>query len=177
VKYVALLRGINVGGSSLIRMADLRACVGDLGFEDVGTYIASGNLLFRSSERKAARLESQLETAIKATFGFPVRTVVRSRDEVSRIVGRLPAHWHGNDDLRVNVAFALREADTRAIARGLRPKEGIDELVVTPAALLMATRRDSLGRTGFRLIGTTAYPMLTFRNFNTTLKIAALLDA
>ena len=77
MRYVALLRGINVGGKSIIRMADLRECAEALGLEDVSTYIASGNLLFRSRERSAARLEAALEQALQRRFALPVRIVVR----------------------------------------------------------------------------------------------------
>lgn len=176
MRYVALLRGINVGGKSLIRMADLRDCATALGLADVSTYIASGNLLFRSSER-APRLEAALEQAIEHRFALPVRVVVRSPAELKRIVARIPSHWVESTELRVTVAFVLREADGRAIARGLRPKEGIDELVVAPGALLIATRRDSLTRTGIRLVGTPPYKLMTARNLNTTLKLMELLEA
>ncbi|HET7567184.1 MAG TPA: DUF1697 domain-containing protein [Gaiellaceae bacterium] len=175
MRYLALLRGVNVGGSAAIRMADLRDCAAGLGFEEVATYIASGNLLFRSRERSATRLESQLETAIRDRFGFPVSVVVRSGAEVRRIVERIPAHWLDAAELRVTVAFLLRGADGAAIARQLRPKDGIDELAVAPGALLIATRRDALTRTGIRLIGTPPYKLLTARNLNTTLELAELL--
>lgn len=138
--YVALLRGINVGGNALIRMAELRECVAALGHEDVRTYIASGNVLFRSNERSAATLDARLEEALESRFGFPVRVVVRSAAEVARIVERIPERWR-SPDLRVSVWFLLRGADARAIASRLRPKEGIDELVTAPGAILWAVRR------------------------------------
>jgi len=173
--YVALLRGINVGGKSLIRMADLRECVEALGHDDVRTYIASGNVLFRSGERSAAKLDAQLERAIEARFGLPVRVVVRSASELARIVERLPERWRSSPELRVSVWFLLRGANARALASRLTPKEGIDEVVPAPGALLWAVRRDALTRTGIRLIGTPDYKQITSRNLNTTLKLAELL--
>src|SRR5215210_1692853 len=105
MRYVALLRGINVGGKSIIRMADLRECVEELGYEDVSTFIASGNVV-----------------------------------------------------LRVNVAFLRRSRDGRKLARELQPKEGVDELVATNSALMWATRRDALTRSGMqKLVGGAAY--------------------
>lgn len=172
--YVALLRGINVGGNTLIKMAELRECVEALGHDEVRTYIASGNVLFRSRERSAARLDAQLEQAIEARFGLPVRVVVRSSSELARIVEHVPKRWRSATDLRVTVAFLLRGANGREIASRLRPKDGIDELLVAPGALLLATRRDALTRTGIRLVGTPDYKLLTARNLNTTLKLAEL---
>jgi len=175
MRYVALLRGINVGGKSLIKMTELRACVGELGHENVRTYIASGNVLFESGERDAAKLDSVLERAIEERFGFQVRVVVRSRSEVERVVARIPDSWVGSQALRVTVAFLLRGNDARAIAANLSPRDGIDQVVEAPGALIWAIRRDALTRTGIRLIGTPIYQQMTLRNLNTTLKLAELL--
>src|SRR5919202_588942 len=86
VRYVALLRGINVGGKTLINMKDLKACVEQVGFEDVTTYIASGNVLFESGERDAAKLEVKIEDAIEKRFRLPVKVVVLDRAAYARIV-------------------------------------------------------------------------------------------
>src|ERR1041385_8184159 len=88
-KYVALLRGINVGGKSLIKMAALKECVEAIGHGDVRTYIASGHVLFESKERSGPKLDAQLERAIEKAFGLPVRVVVRSGAELQRIVDRI----------------------------------------------------------------------------------------
>ena len=174
MRYVALLRGINVGGKSIIKMAALKECVEALGHDAVSTYIASGNVLFESRERSAAKLGAELERAIDASFGLPVRVVVRSATEIRRVAEGVPAAWIGAAELRVTVAFLLRGNDARAIARGLTPRTGIDELVTAPGALIWATRRDALTRTGLKLIGTPVYKEMTLRNLNTTLKLAEL---
>jgi uncharacterized protein (DUF1697 family) len=176
MRYVALLRGINVGGNAIIRMAELRDCAVGLGLEDVSTYIASGNLLFRSSER-ATGLESALEDAIEQRFELPIRVVVRSAREIARIADAVPAAWVGASHLRVTVGFLLRGATAGRLAASLKPREGIDELATAPGALLWATRRDALTRSGLRLVGTDAYRSMTLRNLNTTLKLAELLRA
>jgi uncharacterized protein (DUF1697 family) len=175
VRYVALLRGVNVGGKAIIRMAELRECAADLGLEDLRTYIASGNLLFRSPERQASRLDTELGRAIEERFGLRVPVVVRSASEISRIASSIPAAWVGASDLRVTVAFLLRGANARGIAAGLKPREGIDELTMAPGALILATRRDALTRTGLKLVGTDAYRSMTLRNATTALKLAELL--
>jgi uncharacterized protein (DUF1697 family) len=173
--YVALLRGINVGGNTLIKMADLRECVSALGHESVSTYIASGNVIFESRERSGSRLGQQLERAIEKHFALPVRVVVRSARELHRIADGIPREWLDAPELRVTVAFLLRGNDARAIARTLKPKPGIDEVVTAPGALIWAIRRDALTRTGLKLVGTPVYKQMTLRNLNTTLKLAELL--
>jgi uncharacterized protein (DUF1697 family) len=176
MRYIALLRGINVGGKSLVRMADLKECVEDLGHDKVSTFIASGNVLFETAERDAAKLESTIERALERRFKLPITVVVRSRAEVGRIVKAIPPKWIGNDSLRVYVAFLLRTRDGRKLARELEPREGVDEVVATKAALIWATRRDALTRSGMqKLPGDAAYKDMTLRNLNTTLKLEELL--
>jgi uncharacterized protein (DUF1697 family) len=175
MKYVALLRGINVGGNSIIKMAELKECVEALGHDAVRTYIASGNVLFEAGERSGAKLDAQLERAIEKRFALPVRVVVRSRSEIEKIAAHVPEEWIGADALRVTVAFLLRGTDARKVAAGLSPKDGIDELVSAPGAVMWATRRDAITRSGLRLIGTPVYKQMTLRNLNTTLKLAELL--
>jgi uncharacterized protein (DUF1697 family) len=176
MRYVALLRGINVGGKSTIRMADLKECVEGLGYDEVSTFIASGNVLFETTERSAPKLESAIERALEHRFRLPITVVVRSRAEVGRIVKAIPAKWIGNDKLRVNVAFVRRTVDGRKLARQLPPKEGVDEVVATRSAVIWATRRDALTRSGMqKLVGDPAYKDLTVRNVNTTLKLHELL--
>jgi uncharacterized protein (DUF1697 family) len=176
MKYVALLRGINVGGKSIVRMADLKECVEDLGYDNVSTFIASGNVFFETPERDAAKLERAIERALERRFKLPITVVVRSRAEVGRIVGAIPAKWIGNESVRVYVAFLRRTRDGRKLARELRPREGVDELVATKSALMWATRRDALTRSGLqKLPGSPAYKDMTLRNLNTTLKLRELL--
>ena len=176
MRYVALLRGINVGGHAVIKMADLAACVGELGHEDVRTYIASGNVLFQSTQRPKT-LEAELERALEQRFGLPIRVVVRSGRELAQIADSVPAAWIGADDLRVTVGFLMRGTSVRSAASLVRPREGIDELVTAPGALIWATRKDALTRSGIRLVGTPLYKEMTLRNLNTTLKLAELLRA
>jgi uncharacterized protein (DUF1697 family) len=176
MKYVALLRGINVGGKSIVRMADLKECVEELGYDNVSTFIASGNVFFETPERDAAKLERAIERALERRFKLPITVVVRSRAEVGRIVKAIPAKWIGNESVRVYVAFLRRTRDGRKLARELRPREGVDELVATKSALMWATRRDALTRSGLqKLPGSAAYKDMTLRNLNTTLKLQELL--
>lgn len=174
MRYVALLRGINVGGNAIIKMADLKACIAALGHADVRTYIASGNVIFDSPERSAAKLDALLERAIERTFGLAVPVVVRSRTEIEKIAAHIPAEWARDDDLRVTVAYLLRGADAGTIAKALKPKDGIDQLVTAPGALIWAIRRDAITRTGLKIVGTPVYKRMTLRNATTALKLAEL---
>src|SRR5262245_6218836 len=97
-RYVALLRGINVGGNNLIRMTALKACFEDTGFLDVATFIASGNVLFSASEAGAAKLVRRIEDALSATFKYPASIVLRTGKEMRNVVARAPAGFGKQPD-------------------------------------------------------------------------------
>ncbi|WP_420581834.1 DUF1697 domain-containing protein [Reichenbachiella sp.] len=80
-KYIALLRGINVSGQKLIKMDALRTSLSKLGYDNIQTYIQSGNIVFETSESNQKKIESQIHENIKGTFGFDVPVIVRSQKE------------------------------------------------------------------------------------------------
>jgi uncharacterized protein (DUF1697 family) len=176
VRYVALLRGINVGGKTLIKMADLKTCVEELGLENISTYIASGNVLFDGPARNAAKLERTIEGAIEQRFRLPVKVVVLDRAGYARIVKAIPKSWVGDETLRANVAFVRRGIDVKQVVRELEPDAAVEEVKAIDGAILWATKRDALNKSVMRkLIGGAAYKELTVRNLNTTLKLQELL--
>ena len=87
MQYISILRGINVGGKRKILMADLKKMYERMGFEEVQTYIQSGNVLFQYAENESlGDIEQKLEKQIEKTFGFHVPVIVKSRDEMARII-------------------------------------------------------------------------------------------
>jgi len=173
---VALLRGINVGGKTLVKMADLRTCLEELGLGQVSTYIASGNVLFESDEKDTAKLTATIESAIEQHFELPVKVVVLDRKTYARIVKAIPRSWVGDATMRANVAFVRPGTDAKQVVRDLEPDPAIEEVKAVDGAILWATRRDSLNRSAMRkLIAGAAYKELTVRNLNTTLKLRELL--
>ena len=101
--YVALLRGINVGGRT-VKMDKLRAVLGKAGLTDVETVIASGNVLFGSPSRSDAALEKKIEAALEGSFGFAVKTLVRSAPEMQKVAALEPFGTLGDHDT-LHVAF------------------------------------------------------------------------
>lgn len=87
--YIAFLRGINVGGHNMIKMAELKQLFETMGFSNVKTYIQSGNVLFESGE-KADHLVQRIEQEIKAVFGFSITVVLRTSTELEQIIKNCP---------------------------------------------------------------------------------------
>jgi uncharacterized protein (DUF1697 family) len=90
IKYAAFLRGINVGGHHIVKMEELRRIFAALGFENVKTYIQSGNVIFETAETDADFLAEKIERELKQAFGFEVKTMPRTIAEVEEIAARNP---------------------------------------------------------------------------------------
>jgi len=118
MRYVALLRGINVGRHRRISMSDLRRVFEDVGCEDVSTYLQSGNVLF-AGKGSGARLASRLERAIHAELAPGVSVLLRSRAELARIASSNP--FTGHDMSKLHVTF-LEKRPPAARARALDPE-------------------------------------------------------
>lgn len=107
-RWVALLRGINVGGANKLAMADLRALASDLGWEGVQTYVASGNMVF-SATGEAAQLAATLAEAIRTSEGLDLSILVLSDADLAKARGACP--FKPDDPRHVHVIFALDKPD------------------------------------------------------------------
>ncbi len=124
---VAFLRAINLGARRKVAMADLRGAFEDLGFDDVATYINSGNVIF-STKRRGRALERSIEEQLEAAFGFDIPTYVRTADEVREVLAAEPFDV-GPDDT-YQVAF-LHEKPSAAVCRAVASlSTDTDQLVV-----------------------------------------------
>jgi len=104
--YISMLRGINVGGHKRIKMDQLRASFEALGFDQVKTYIQSGNVVFKTTKLSPAALSKRIEERILCDFGFPVSVISRSNDEMARTIERNPfLSERGIDQEKLHVMF------------------------------------------------------------------------
>lgn len=123
-RYVALLKGINVGRNKRIAMVDLRALLSGLGYEDVVTYLASGNALFTTSSRKApASLAADIEARIAFELEMAVPVIIRSPRELAAVLARNPLRGEPENPSRYFVGFFAAATDpstARSLERDLR---------------------------------------------------------
>lgn len=117
--YVALLRGINLGARNRIAMADLRALLESLGAEDVETYVQSGNVVFKSAHRPGD-LTAAIEAGIHDELGLEVTVLVRTRQQLEKLVARNPFTGGRRESAKLHVTFLAGEPD-RAKVRRLDP--------------------------------------------------------
>jgi len=113
---ISLLRGVNVGGHHKVKMDELRALYESLGFEDVQTYINSGNVLFRTAGRDLVRLRKRIEDAIESACGFRATVILRTPSDLRGVIARNPfAARPGMDPSKLAIHFLA--ADPSAAAR------------------------------------------------------------
>ncbi|HSL77652.1 MAG TPA: DUF1697 domain-containing protein [Candidatus Limnocylindrales bacterium] len=173
-KYLVLLRGINVGGKNKVPMAPLRELLEELGYTDVSTYIASGNVLL-SSNRAARTVQRDIEAALPKRFRLDselISVLVLTQAELRAVVdgkpkgfGEQPAKYHSD-------AIFLLGIDAKAAMEVFDPRPGVDR--VWPGDGVIYSERLSAQRTKSRLskiVGTPAYKSMTIRSWSTTLAL------
>lgn len=173
-RYVALLRGINVGGNNKVEMSKLKTLFTKLGCTDVVTYINSGNVIFDSAEETDALL-LDIEKALKKLLGFPVRIVLREIKNIRKLASAIPADWTNDTEQRTEVLFLWKEFDSKKTLDLIQQNPGVDRLKYVPGAIVWNLERKDINRSGMRkFIGTAVYKNMTGRNVNTVRKLAEM---
>ncbi|WP_433605220.1 DUF1697 domain-containing protein [Prescottella agglutinans] len=171
-RYVALLRGINVGGIN-IKMADLRQVFTDLGFEDVKTVLASGNVLFNSDPTDVAGLKSTIETALRAAFGYEAWVFVLDTATLAGIVEAYPFDperdgWHPyvmfTAEPTVLAALLAVQGDLDPAIERIQGGEGVLYWEVERGRTLDSTFGKNTGKPKLKAVTTT-------RNLRTLVKL------
>src|SRR5690348_7444651 len=173
--YVAFLRGVNVGGNSIVSMAAIKEALVALGLSDVRTYINSGNVIFSTSATDIPRLTARVEKALEQHTGMAINVLVMDHRALKKMVGSIPRDWVDDKTMRTYVLLLWKELDDRAILERLPVKAGVDELKYTPGAVVWRVDRVNVGRSQMnRIVGTPMYKQITMRSANTMRKLNEL---
>jgi uncharacterized protein (DUF1697 family) len=171
-QYVAFLRAVNVGGR-IVKMAELKKTFEAAGFDDVSTFIASGNVIFRSPNA-APGLENQIERALQKALGYTVTTMVRSAGAVADVATYEAYSVKELSGGTLYVGFAQRRPAPAAIRKVLALQTTIDELRVNGREIYWLARKNIAESTiSMAAIEKAAATPLTFRNINTVRRLAA----
>lgn len=177
-KYIVLLRGVNVGGKSKMSMLELKKFLSGLGYVDVATYIASGNLILKS-DKKPKQIREEIEEALPKKFklsGDKISVLVLSSADIKSVVESKPKGFGDSPDkYHSDVIFLIDITVSKAI-KAFSPKEGVD--VVTPGKKVIYSQRLSSMRTKSRLnrvMSDPLYKNMTIRNWNTVTKLNSLI--
>jgi uncharacterized protein (DUF1697 family) len=175
--FVALLRGVNVGGNNIISMKSLKTSFEKLGFKDVSTYINSGNILFKTKERDPRKLETKIEAMLSRDYNLGCKVVVRSFSEMADLVENLPKNWDGDKEWKYNVIFLRHSIDSEKVLEGLGAKPEIEKVVYYPGTLFWSARISDMSQTTMhKLSSQKVFQDMTVRNTNTTRKLYELMN-
>jgi len=176
MKYVALLRGINVGGNRKVPMADLKASFEGLGFTGIKTFINSGNVIFETDINHTEELTKVIEKQIETDFGFAVAVILRSQAEMKKVVKAIPDTWVNNKEMKCDVMFLWPEFDSPKVLEQLVHNPKMEDLRYVRGAIIWRIDRANATKSRvIKIIGTKLYKQITVRNVNTTRKINQLM--
>lgn len=176
MRYVALLRGVNVGGINMVSMAELKAVFEAAGMAAVRTYINSGNVIFSTDMVDRAQLTELLRKAVREQGGLDIDLQLRDAQELSAIVEALPSDWTNNTSMKCDVVFLQPDVDSAGVLEELGPRPGIEDALYVPGAVIWHVDRKNAARSRLtRMVGTPLYRRVTVRNCNTARKLLELL--
>lgn len=180
MKYVALVRGINVGGNHRVPKAEFKTVLENLGFRDVLIYLNSGNAVFSSQYEPSAR---DVRTALESHFGFQIPTLVLSASKIKAIASAIPTDWTNDapkpdkSGQKSDVLYLFDEINSPNIIEKLGHKPDIEIMKYVDGAVITNVTRLNQGKGSLqRLVGTKLYGSVTIRNINTAKRLAELVS-
>ncbi len=178
--YVVLLRGINVGGRNCVPMGALKTCLAELGFANISTYIASGNVILES-DKPAAEVTDQIESALTKSFKLDselIKVLVLTQGQLQAVVDDKPEAFGDQPEKYHSDAIFLMGIDAAQVMPVLDPREGVDK--IWPGQGVIYSQRLSAQRTRSRLnkiVASPFYKSMTIRSWNTTMRLSDIMRA
>ena len=177
-RYVALLRGINISGKNKIPMAELKKGFEKLAFEEVKTYLNSGNVIFSSGEDDTEKLTKQIQGMIKDQFGLDIPVFVISRETLEDILQNAP-DWWGNDNKEIydNLIFIMPPAKFSDVYSEIgEPKKELEKIEGYKDVIFWSFSRKDYQKTNWwsKTASANIGAKLTIRTANTVRKIVKM---
>jgi uncharacterized protein (DUF1697 family) len=174
MKYVALLRGINVGKNNRIDMKSLKSLFEINGYCNVSTYINTGNVIFESN-KPPKLLTAEIESGLLERTGAKISVLVKTVNELAHIVAQTPIDWKNDTEQRTDIAYLFDEADTEGILNELPIRKEYVDVRYTAGALIWNVKRENYNKSQLnKIIGHRLYQYMTIRNVNTARYLARL---
>lgn len=172
MKYIALLRGINVGGNHKVEMKQLKILFESTGCVNVSTYINSGNILFESDEKKED-LYIKIETILKRELGFDIPLLIMTKQEIKKIAEAIPEAWQNDKEQKTDVAYLFKEIDSEETIHALPFKIEYINIKYVAGAIIWNVKRINVNKSHLtKIISDKRYKLMTVRNVNTARYLA-----
>jgi len=167
MRYIALLRGINVGGKNKVVMKDLTVLFESLDCFNVSTYINSGNVIFESKDGQDTIIK-KVKAGFKQEYDFEIPFLVKTENEMKKIAGAIPKEWQNDSTHKTDVAYLFPEIDSKEILDELPVKKEFIDIRYVPGALFWNIDRNNYNKSNLnKIISHRVYQFMTVRNVNT----------
>ncbi len=175
--YLALLRGINVGGNNKINMQKLSLALTKAGLDGVKTYINTGNIIFESPDLMAKDLERIIRDVILDKFSLDIKVLIKSHSEIRAVAQAIPDYWVNDSDMKCDVMFLWDNYNSKSVVNSVTINKDVDNLIYSDGALIWQIQRSNYRKSKMnKLISTDVYRNMTARNCNTVRKILEKMD-
>ncbi|NJD22163.1 MAG: DUF1697 domain-containing protein [Melioribacter sp.] len=176
IRYIAFLRGINVGGNKKVPMAELKNIMEKTGFSNVQTILATGNVIFDSQEKKPALIKETIEKKLHGIFGFEIKTLVYSMLDIKKLVDSHPFDGiKATKETRFYITFLSHKPKSTFKAPYVSPDKLFRILKVTDIALFsVLLAKDARSVDAMNFIDKEFGKDVTTRNWNTITKILSI---
>jgi uncharacterized protein (DUF1697 family) len=172
--YLALLRGINVGGKNIIKMDYLKRLFEELNFSDVKTYIQSGNILFKDFESDRIKVSEKIKKALDNQIDVMILTY----SDMKKIVTEKPDKFgEENEKYRYDIMFLLEPLTAKEAVKEIKTRDGVDEIYEGNKIIYFQRLIEEITKSYIsKIVGTPIYQKITIRNWNTTKKLYELME-
>ncbi|HQP49305.1 MAG TPA: DUF1697 domain-containing protein [Spirochaetota bacterium] len=172
MRYIALLRGINVGGKNKVVMKDLTVLFESLDCFNVSTYINSGNVIFESKDGQDTIIK-KVKADFKQEYDFEIPFLVKTEKEMKKIASAIPKEWQNDSTHKTDVAYLFPEIDSKEILDELPVKKEFIDIRYVPGALFWNIDRNNYNKSNLnKIISHRVYQFMTVRNVNTARYLA-----
>lgn len=177
MRYVCLLRGINVGGKNSVSMAELRAALGAAGFTDVATHGNSGNVRFSSPETSRTKLIGQIETLLAQQWPYALKVTVLSQQQLAAILQDAPKSWGVDPAWKHNLLVLRPPATPQDVLDAIAPRAEVEMVTAGDGVVYWSADLKQWGRTALSSFASQPiYQEITVRVASTSRKLLALLE-
>lgn len=174
MKYIALLRGINVGGNRKVEMKRLKNLFESMGYANVVTYLNSGNVIFESSIKQET-LQKEIPKRLKNEFGFEIRTLVKSEKEIKKVADAIPKEWKNDSEQKTDVAYLFPEIDLKRTISDIPIKKEFIDMRYVKGAIIWNLKKKEYNKSHLnKIISLKQYQLMTVRNVNTARYLAGM---
>lgn len=178
-KYIALLRGINVGGNNKISMPELKAAFEEHAFHDVITYINSGNIIFSTSMEDAQEIKKQCETIIQDKFKLNISVMIISAQDYIEAMQHIPVWWGKDSQSKHNAIFVVPPVSAQEVIQQIgQTKPEYEQVGYYKQVIFWSAPLSTFSKTRWsKITDKSFYQSITIRNANTAKKLLQLIES